>query len=44
LFYLLVERPSHQLARKVQVYAKGRAALREKPTSRSSTASAVNLP
>jgi peptidoglycan/LPS O-acetylase OafA/YrhL len=44
LFYLVVERPSHQLARKVQVYAKGRAALREKPTSRSSTASAVNLP
>ena len=44
LFYLLVERPSHQLARKVQVLAKGRAALREKPTSRSSTASAVNLP
>src|SRR5260370_41307984 len=30
LFYLLVERPSHQLARKVQVYAKGRAAKREK--------------
>jgi peptidoglycan/LPS O-acetylase OafA/YrhL len=31
LFYLLVERPSHQLARKVQVFAKGRAAISEKP-------------
>jgi len=31
LFYLLVERPSHQLARKVQVYAKGRAAIDRRP-------------
>src|SRR6266851_2809122 len=44
LFYLLVERPSHQLARQVQVYAKAHAALRENPASRDSTASAVNLP
>ncbi len=33
LFYLLVERPSHQLARKVQVFAKARAALRKKSAS-----------
>jgi len=31
MFYLLVERPSHQLARKVQVLAKRRAAVAEKP-------------
>jgi peptidoglycan/LPS O-acetylase OafA/YrhL len=31
LFYLLVERPSHQLARKIQVFAKDRSAIREKP-------------
>jgi peptidoglycan/LPS O-acetylase OafA/YrhL len=31
LFYLLVERPSHQLARKVQVFAKRRAALHDRP-------------
>jgi peptidoglycan/LPS O-acetylase OafA/YrhL len=31
LFYRLVERPSHQLARKIRVYAKRPAALTEKP-------------
>src|SRR5260370_35324639 len=41
-FYLLVERPAHQLARKVQVFAKPRAALREKPAPQPSSASAVH--
>jgi peptidoglycan/LPS O-acetylase OafA/YrhL len=33
LFYLLVERPSHRLARKIQVFAKGRAVMGKKPAA-----------